>query len=318
MGSYAQWRTTVDGTGPRRITWVCGDQPVLIEEIVDHTRTLVAAGELDTVSLTGGTVPDVDVWAATHQYPLDPTAARFVLVRDAAKIKLWDPLRTWLAENRRLPGTHLLFVAGTTDLPAGTGPVATALEAIKAKRTLGLIVKATQPSPDDLHAWLKRRAPALSDYVAAHLLARIGGNLMAAAHVAAKLALFDVTVSTATIDALVEELPADSFADCLLAGDKRQALRQAESMGDDDVLRALGLLDLRLDLLVAVHRGLRHGRRPHEITGVNPYLARRYGDLAKHYEPRRAANLRTVLAVVDTALRSGARIGLLETLVALW
>ncbi len=318
MGSYAQWRSSVDTAGVRRITWVCGDQPVLVEEIVDHTRTLVAADPLDTVSVTAGTVPDPDVWAATHQYPVQSGAHRLVLVRDAGKIRQWEPLRTWLAQSRRLPGVHLLFLAGTPDLAAAGTPAGQALATLKARPRLALIVKATRPSPDDLHAWLKRRAPALSDYVAAHLLARVGGDLTAAAQVAAKLVLFDVTASTSTIDALAEDLPADSFTDCLLAGDKRHALHHAQVMAAEDTGRVLGLLDQRLDLLVAVHRGLRDGHRPQDCPGVNPYLARRYADLAKHYEPRRVANLRTVLAVVDTALRNGARTGLLETLVALW
>lgn len=315
MGSYAQWRTTVDSSGPRRVTWVFGDQPVLVEEIVEHTRTLVAAGELDAVSLTGGTVPDVEVWAAVHQFPLQPGANRLVLVRDAAKIKHWDPLPGWLTESRRMPGAYLVLVCGTTELP--TGAAGKALDAVKTRRNV-LVVKATQPSPDDLHAWLKRRAPRLDDYVAAHLLARVGGNMMAAAHTAAKLALFDVSASTATVDALVDALPADTFADTLLAGDKTHALRLVEQMTDDDAVKALALLDQRLELLTALHRGLQDGRRPHDVPDVNPYLARRYADTARHYPPRRAANLRTVLAVVDNALRSGARTGCLETLVALW
>lgn len=318
MGSYPQWHTTISSTGVRRVTWVCGDQPVLIEEIVDRTRALVAAAHLDSVNLTAGTVPDGDIFAATHQYPVHSGGNRLVVVRDASKIKRWDPLHTWLAESRRLAGSHLVFVAGTADLPTGTGPLAKAVEAIKAKRSLSVVVRATQLNQDDAHAWLRRRAPRLSDYVAAHLLARVGGNLLAAAHVAAKLSLFDATAGTATIDALVERIPNDTFVDAVLHRNRRDAFAAAPTMTDDDALRAVGTLDQRLDLLDRLRRGLATGRRPHEIPGVNPYLGRRYATIAPRYDPRRSANCRHVLAVVDAALRSGARTGCLETLVALW
>jgi DNA polymerase III delta subunit len=251
------------------------------------------------------TAPDPDIWAAANQYPLSVGATRLIVIRNADTITRWEALTQWMDRTRQLPGVYLLFVAD--DLPAR--------DLIKAPR--GSLVKCTMPGEADALAWVRRRAE-LDETTARYLLERVGGDLDAAAGVCAKLALFDGRAGTATVNALAAEQPGADFADTLLQQNRRQALLSASRLGEPEYGKVIALLDSRLDLLAGLHRAQIAGRTWREITGVNPYLVRRYLPLARHYDPTRCAYRRRVLAVVDDAVRSGARIGVWEALVALW
>lgn len=319
MGSYAQWRTAVDAGELRRVTWVCGDQRVLVEEVVDTTRRKLAVSELDYVSLSHGPGFDREVWAQANQYSLSPGNNRLILVRDAEKLTDRGQLGDWLARTRYLPGVYLLFVSNESDLPRTAGRGIQGLlpwaSAIKSPR--GFLVRCTMPSESDAIAWVRRHSQ-LDDSAARHLLTRSGGNLSTAAAVTAKLSLFDGRASTATIDLLCMERPMDDFTDILLSLDKRRALLRIRDLDETDRLRLVPVLDARLDLLQGLHRHQIAGHTLRQITGVPPFLARQYLPLARHYDAARCAHRRRVLAVVDDALRTGARDGVLEALVSLW
>lgn len=243
-----------------------------------------------------------------------------MLVRRAEKLNRWEPLDRWLSAVRHLTGVYLLFVAAEEDFPyrlvdgkrAGLKPH---LELIKNR---GRIVRCAMPNEADALAWVRRRAPALDEEMARYLLQRTGANLAATAAACAKLAVLDGNPGHATLDALAEETPADTFTDCLLARRKPDALRAAERLSDRDWPRTVALLDARLDLLAALWRATRAGLSPREITGHPTFLVRQYLPLARHYDPRRCVYARRVLAVCDEAGKTGARVGLLEALVALW
>src|SRR5207247_5800197 len=115
MANFAIWRAGADKGDLRKVTWVCGDQQVLVDEVVDTIRARLRVSELDYASFTGGVDLDRDIWAAANQYPLNPTANRLVLVRRAEKVRNWQPLEGWLAASRQLPGNHLLYVAAADD-----------------------------------------------------------------------------------------------------------------------------------------------------------------------------------------------------------
>lgn len=286
------------------MTWVYGDQHVLVQEVVDTLRERINASVLDSVSISAGPAFERQVWAAANQFPLNPGSNRMILIHDADKLSNLGQLETWMSRTRSLPGVYLVFVA------KDAGPAV-----IKAPR--GSLVKCVLPKEDDAVAWVQRRAP-MDAAAAKHLLTRTGGNLAAAAGVCAKVALFDGSPSPATIDSLVNESPGEDFADTLIALDKRRAVLGIEALADHERLMVVALLDTRLDLLQTLHRVQHSGRGVHEISGVNPYLARTYLPHARHYDTQKCAYRRRVLAVVDDALRSGARDGVFEALVALW
>lgn len=273
-------------------------------------RTLDVSAS-DYVALYADEVPERDIWAQVNQFPLSPSGNRLVLIRSAQKLTRWDQLARWLTGTRQLARVYLLFVSDEHDTATKTHPH---LEMFKAPR--GSLVRCTRPAEADALAWVQRRAN-LDDATARHLLTRTGGNLGVAAHVCAKLALFDGRAGATTIDLLVAETPATDFSDTLIALDRKRALLRIPDLPHEHN-KLIALLDSRLDLLQALHRVQIAGRTWRDATGINPYLARNYLPYARHYDPKSCAHRRRVLAVVDDALRSGARVGVFEALVALW
>lgn len=301
------------------MTWVCGNQRVLVEEVVDTIRTILAPSELDYQCLYAGS-DETEVWATVRQYPLTPGANRLIVVRDAEKLTRWAQLTSWMATTRQLPGVYLVLVSNDSDLPYITelgrkGGLKPHIAAIKAPR--GSLVRCAMPAEDDAVAWVRRRAQ-MDDATAKFLLTRTGGNLATVAAVCAKINLFDGAAGTATIEALCAEKPSASFVDLLLGLDKKAALLRVPDLPDAEAGKLIGLLDSRLDLLASLHRIQVTGQSLREATGINPYLARLYIGIAKHYDQSRCVYRRRVLAVVDDAFRNGAREGVWEALVALW
>lgn len=319
IATYAQWRAAADLGEIRRATWVCGDQRILVEEVVDTTRRLLDVSDLDYVSLRHGPGFERDVWAAANQYPLNPGGNRMILIRDAEKISRHDQLVAWLGRTRQLPGVHLVFVSSDAALPHTGGRKGTLTDWAKALRApRGSLVKCSALTEPVALAWTRRRAPGLDEDTARYLLTRTGGDLTATAGVCDKLSLFTGEVGTATIDQLCDERPSLDLAEHLLAGHKRQALLCVPDLGEQDMYRLTALLESRLDLLASLHRLQIAGHGWRDATGINPYLARQYLPLAREYDPHRCVRARRVLAVTDDALRKGARIGVFEGLIALW
>jgi DNA polymerase III delta subunit len=284
VGSWAQWRASVDGGDLRRVTWVCGDQHVLIEEVVDTVKDKLNLSPTDYVSLSLCPTFERDVWAAANQYPLTPGSNRMVLIRDAEKLSRWNQLDAWLTRTRSMPGVYLMFVSNEPDLPTHTQGGKKVLKphvaALRAPR--GSLVRCTMPA------------------------------------VCAKLRLFEQAAGAATINALVAEAPAADFTDSLIALDKRTALLSLPGLADAELISLIALLDSRLDLLERLHRIQIAGRSWRDASGVNPFLLRQYMPHARHYDSTSCTRRRRVLAVVDDALRTGARDGVFEALTALW
>ena len=321
MANYTQWHSYVHTRGVRRVTWVCGDQHVLIDEVATTIRALLHPGALDQLTMHAGEHTDAQIWAATHQYPLTPGATRLVTIRDADTITTWTPLATFLAGTRQLPGVHLLFISTATDLPhrlhAGKRTLKEHVAAIKAPR--GQLVRCVMPNEADALAWTRRQAPTLDEHTAGYLLGRCGANLATVAAVAAKLRLLTPRAATAAlIDELCQPAPAHTFADNLLRRDKPAALISGEALSRPDTLAAITVLERRLDLLHALWQATATGRPTYQIEDTPRYLINQYTPIAKHYDRHRCAYSRALLAVVDDALRSGAAPGAIQALVALW
>lgn len=316
IATYSQWRTSPE-VGERRVTYVCGDQPVLVEEVVDHTRAAVSqrfGTDPEFVSLSRSSTFDTDVWAEAFQSPLTPGQPRLVVVRDAEHLKRWDKLHLWMGFRRRMPGIFLVFVSGQPDVPKAGGKVVAHLAIIKAPA--GFLVRATAPKDDDAIAFARRRAPGLDADMAAYLLDRAGGELITVASACAKISLFNGKVGPTTIDALCAERPADNFVNHLVASQKRQALQCLPDL-DDRSLGVLHRLGNLIDLLARLHRIQISGQSWRD-AGVDSFQARLYLPYARDYDLRRCVYRRRVLAVVEDALLQGATTGVMEGLVALW
>jgi DNA polymerase III delta subunit len=315
VGSYVRWRAAIDAGETRRVTWVAGDQPILIEDVVTTTKLKLNPSDLDYVSLSYGPGFERDVWAAASQYPLTPGANRMILIRDADKLTRWGQLDLWMKNTRSLPGVYLVFVSERPEQLTDKKGVPAHLAGLRAPR--GFLVRATGLSEDDAIAWVRARST-LDTELARYLLTRTGGNLAAAAAVCAKLALFEQGAGSATINALVAESPAHDFTDNLIAGDKRQALLNLPDLNHSDRIKAVALLDSRLDLLERLHRMKMAGQSWREVTGISPFLLKQYMPHARNYDPDTCTHRRQVLAVLDNVLRHGTDVGVMEAMTALW
>lgn len=315
MGNFPQWRTAVDAGELRRVTWVAGDQPVLVEEVVTTTKAMLNLSDLDYVSLSYGAGFEREVWSAANQFPLTPGAHRMVLVRDADRLTRWNQLDAWMKRTRSLPGVYLVFVSDKPELLAGKKGVPAHLTAIRAPR--GFIVRASNLAEDDAVAWVCRRGN-LDEQLARYLLTRTGGNLAAAAAVCTKLALFEQGAGSATINALVAESPSQDFTDYLIADRKRHALMTLPDLDHADRIRAVALLDSRLDLLEKLHRMQIAGQSWRDAGAISPFLLRQYLPAARNYDTDACTHRRQVLAVLDDVLRRGVDDGVMEALVSLW
>lgn len=324
MATFSQWRAAADKGEIRRVTWLCGDQRVLVEEIVTAIRTALKVSPVDHVVLSAKDAPARDIWAAANQYPLEPGANRLVVIRDAEAVTRWEPLTAWLDNARLLPGVHLVFVSNESDVPrvgAQGRRKGSALrphvEAIQAKRRVGQVVRCTLPNEADAIAWVRRRSR-LDVEMASHLLTRAGGKLATVATVCDMIALFDGSPGPGTLDALCEPAAPDSLVDRLLAGDKPAALRALAVLEPAEYGATISLLASRIDLMASLFKHTRAGQSPRDITHLPVFLVHQYHPWAKDYPPARCAYVRQVLAVVDDAYRTGARTGLVEALIALW
>lgn len=319
MANWRQWRVHADAGTVARVTWVCGAEKVLVEEVVDFIRTTLAPEDIDYASfLATGTARDREMWASCNQYPLQERAARLVLVRDAEKIKKWEPLFSWLDNRRLLPTVHLLFISNEEDLN-------TELSHQAAFRDKGHIIRCSTPKPEDLIAWVQRRAecgPAVADY----LLKRVGGDLGRAANVLWKASIFDGELTTELVDILSSEAPADDFVMALCDVKRARAFTAIEGLSLNDYGKVIGNLDQRLDLLTKLNAAVRKNLGLREIVqmkGVPLFLARQLIHSAKTYDAARVAHCRRLLAIVDDSMRGGGdyanpQPGQLEALVALW
>jgi hypothetical protein len=306
------------------VTWVCGAEKLLVEEVIEFVRAHLGASDLEYVSLVAGSVPDREVWAAINQYPVDPNQPRLVVVRDSDSIKGWAPLRDWVeSASRTMPNNYLVLTSNVHDWPyiVRDGKRTADLEEpscfIKGR---GHVIRCSTPNEDDLRAWVQRQAPC-SDATATHLLKRVGGDLTRAKNVCRKASLFRGEMSKAVVDALCAEGVGEEFVDALLSMDRPRALAALETMDPERYSPAIGLLDFDLAVMGQIHQALRERQSMKDMlvaADLNPFVVRRLYPHAKHYDPVRRAASRGSLAVADEALRSGARVGVMEALVALW
>lgn len=316
MSSYGQWSKAFASRGPARVTWVCGAERVLADEVVSSVRAAVNPDETET--WTAGRDREKDIWASALAIPF--VATRLVIVRDAGKIRDWGRLRTWLAEKIVMRGVHLVFEAGEPDFPKDSdGKLADPCTWLR-DSTVGQVVRCTSLDPDDAAAWAGHRLPGLTPAQARYLLDRASGSLSEVRTVLDKIRMSDCVLSQTALELLCSEMPGD-FADKLIRGDRAGAMLAAETLGESGLGWSLGVLASRLDTLSALHRAARDNVSRRDVVakmGVPAFLAQQYAGVAKDYGEQRVARCWGALAVVEDAYRSGSPDGAAEVLVASW
>jgi hypothetical protein len=300
----------------RRLTWVCGPERVLAEEVIEQARG--AAGE--SIVLVAGDDREPAVWAACAQPPADPAVVRLVVIRRAERLRAVTSLPALVRQTES--GLRVLFHAETDDFPyvrTDAGRELAPHVAVLRDSAAGLIVRATRPSKEeDLAEWAAQRLGDAGRILGQHALACAGGDLRAVADLADKLERAGLPPTESRISLLCERQPGESYADLLVLGRRDLALEAARTEPPGP---AIGLLSARLHALTALYQAAQRRLDARDTAlqfGVDQYVQRRFRDVAGAYGPPRVASCRSVLAAADDAWRGGETTGVLEFVAALW
>jgi hypothetical protein len=154
---------------------------------------------------------------------------------------------------------------------------------------------------------------------AAGVLQRCGGSLSMAREACEKAAL--AGLGEPALDFICRREPGDDFADLVVAGERGKAVTAAHEVPRTETSKVVGLLSYRLTLLVLLHAAVRDGLSPQEQVvrlKADPYVLRLLRPHARDYPASREPGCREVLALAESACRSGAETGILEAVAALW
>lgn len=333
MATFTQWSERADKGEVKKATWICGDERVLVDEVVARVTTALKPGPFDLVTLTVGEAREKDVWAALNQYPID-IGNRLTIIRNADKITKWEQFESWLEDSRRMPTCYAVLVSNERDFPYNRdddGKKQGLPSYIEKGRGKMHLVRCIAPwggsakdrnEGKDLIAWAQRYANISGKDVFA-LMEHCGGNLTRAKSMLDKAGLFGGNMSLASLKLLAGEIPSEDFTNSLLLMDKRRALMALDYLHPDDYSRVIGSLDTNLVTMAKIFAGLARNLTPLEMArdggiGVSHFLVQKFAPAAKHYDLARRSACRATLALHDVHLRAGARVGLMESLVAAW
>lgn len=322
MAGFTQWRTWAAKGDIRKVTFVCGDEPFLIERVVEDIKSIVAPPATDYVVYEAGSVVDSAIWVEALHTPLDPQASRLVVVRSAERFQDWAFLSQWLLVTKNSTAIYIVFVSNEPNFPTYLGGDGKEYptDYIELIQKQGRAVKCSLPSEEDLANWLIEEY-GLSYESADFLVRHASGNLHSMINVCRKAKVFNASPKPAVIAQLCAEESHDSFVDSLILLDKKSAILAIKALDEDAYSRQIGMLDSRLELiqdLAAMSSRHMTLREMCAEPGMKPFLVRKFLPCVRKYNDAKIAYCRRLLVVCDHAIQSGARKGVLETLVAMW
>lgn len=318
--NFNQWRNFVAKGSVPKITYCCGDQIALIELVVADIKNTLQVPVTDYVEIDAK-VSNESVWEQASLYPLDPNSNRLVLVRNAEYLNTWNELNDWLAQTRNNTSNNIVFLSYQPDGPSdfAKGKKLGYKEHIEIIRSKGKFIKCSQPNDEDLVTWA--RSYGLTQTVASHLVERVSGDTSAMLDVLKKVGVWSGSPSINAVDLLCEELALDSFADYLILKDKKTAYLALSSMSDEDKAKIISRLDYRLDSMLEIGSCVRRRMYATDIattTGINIFLVKKFMAVSRDYDEKKIRYCRQLLAMVDSALNNGVKVGAWEVLIALW
>lgn len=331
MASFSQWRKSLDKhPEPRQITWVCGSERVLVDDVVESVVERLGPEPWNYVPLSAGDDSERAIWAEASQHPMGDSP-RVVVVRNSELLEDWDRFQDWIKYRALNPRTYLILVsneeriqrAELTQDQKRRGERAEVAPHLAAIGTKGHIIECrpyTTATARYSIDWVQSKVR-MRDGIAQHLLTRANFDLRRVRDVCRKLAVFPNEITISVINALLAESPRDSFSDALFSLDKKTALLALDEVPLDDYGRTLGLLDSRLDLAGLVHDMQVEHHSPSEITraaGSQSFLVKDLIPVSRYYDSKRRLAIRKVLAIADEAYHQGHTSGVMEAVVAFW
>lgn len=324
MASFIQWATSFKSKGVApRVTWICGDSLVLVEEVVDQLKKSLSIPVINYETYTAGTVKDSVIWASLYRLSLDVGQPTLTVIRDAQKITDWEPLDLYLKIKSAGTG-YVILVSSELDFPRekpkGDQKLGDLMPHIRLAQSKGAIIRCITPSEEELVKWAKSKMPGAAEPVLVHMVQRTGHDTKAIRDVCVKLRVFKASsVTMKVIDTLVTPSAVDALADSLVTGDKHAAL--LSKIEEEESTSLIRLLDSRVDLLHNIYLGSLSNlsvRDMCEKYRLSDFLVRKYSPHARMYDATRRDRIKRMLAILEEQSLAGARAGIAEALVALW
>jgi DNA polymerase III delta subunit len=329
MSTFSVWlQAYTKDPKPKRVTWVCGDARVLVDDVVASTVKALDLRPWSETRFVMGEDRESAIWEALGQFPLE-LEDRVVVVYGAERIKNFSPLAKFIGQRKRNPHTYLILVSDSpraerTKPNREEGTKAELLPHLALIQAKGRIVeckKFTNATAKHAVTWIQARAK-VSASVATHILLRTNGDLQAIRDVCVKVSVLPEATNVA-VNALTPVLPTDTFADALMVLDRKTALAALQGLSESERVEALYDLSNRLDTARWVN-GMMTSRQ--SKTAIRAMLKERgqahlvdyLMDTAKYYNPKRGLEVRRVLDGAIRAFESGARDGVLESVIAVW
>jgi hypothetical protein len=267
--------------------------------------------------LFAGEVPEREVWDDLLSCP--PPGGRRVTVYGAERLKDASNAAL-LAADPGMEAVYAVFVSADADFPREDGALAPHLAALQASRAAQLIRCCEPSKTEDKTALVASWWPGATLNFAYDVLARCGS--LERAHQACEQArLAGLRPSREMAAVVCPAEPGGDFADLLMAGDKRGACAVASRLSAPDLGAAIGLLASRLAVAEQISHGTRDGLSPREAASrehVDRFVASRVIPYVGAYAADRVRRCRRALAMAESAWRSGTRVGVAESVVALW
>lgn len=294
-----------------RVAWVCGNEPVLVRTVVsEYQQALPSLVPLPMWTGAG------HVWDDLLTVPSSP---QLVIVRGAERLRDLARLPLLLADT--FDGNYAVFVSTEDDFRRDDKELDPGLAALRDSRH-GQMVRCCPPaSEEDRAAIVASWWPGAGRNVAASLLAACGGSLTMAYHAADRAVRAGISPDGKAIPALCVTGSHEDYVRLLLSGDRRMAMTAARDVGQDAAGGVIALLASRLALLPLVREAAQRRESPQDTVRrlrADAWVLRQLKPYAGDYDPARVARCREVLAVAETAWKSGSRTGILEAVAALW
>lgn len=317
--NFNQWRNYSAKGEVSKITYICGDQTTLTEMVLDDIKRILDVPVTDYLCVDAS--QSVNVWDAASQYPLDPEGNRLTVVRQAEKFTRWGELADWLALSRNNPKNFLVFVSYEADAPAvfDKGKKVTYADHIELIRAKGKFIKCSQPNDEDLMKWCQSFG--LSEESAEFVISRTSGDVSAILSVLKKVKVWKGSPNKNALALFCQEQALDSLADYLILLDKQSAMVALNSLIPDDYSRVISRLDARLDQMLDINRCIIRRMYANDIaqtTGIKIFLVNKFKGVAKDYDFHKIKQRRQIITLADGHLRAGAKVGVMESVIALW
>lgn len=308
MATYGQWLKNRKVT---RVAWVCGEESALVRSVRDAYRDALPGAQLEYVW--------GDEEGAWDRLLTSSSAPRLSVVWQAQALKSIDVLPHLLGEE--FDGSYALFASTEDDFRRSDRQLVPALAALRDSRH-GQIIRCCAPADEEERAGIVASWwPGAGRNVAAALLDRCGGSLDAAWHAVDKAIRAGVVPEERYIPTVCAVQAGEGFADLLAKGNKRAAMEAARDVLPGEEGAVISLLASRLQLLPLLREAASRGEAPQETARrlrADPWVLRQMRPMAGSYPPARVERCRELLAMAETAWRSGARHGVLEAVAALW